>query len=67
MKEIVPSYPNKYFESKHERFKNDIICACECDCDMIVTMLDPPLKKGDKCPSCNEGDHADPVYKKGRI
>jgi len=64
MKEITPSYPNKYFKSKHERFKNDVICSCKCDCDMIVTMIG--LKKGDKCPCCKEGDHTYPVYKKGK-
>lgn len=63
MKEIISSYPNKHYKSKHERFKNDIICACKCDCDMIVAMLEPPLEKGEQCPLCTEGDHVDPVYK----
>lgn len=60
MNEIISSYPNKYYKSKHERFAKYVICACECDCDMIVTMIG--LKKGDMCNVCKEGDHANPVY-----
>ena len=57
MNEIKPSYPNKYYQSKHERFKGETICACECDCDLIME------KKGDKCFMCrDENDHANPVY-----
>ncbi len=66
MNKIIPSYPNKYFKSKHERFKDLNICTCECDCDCIVTMVQG-LKKGDKCYLCREGDHQDPVYKVGKI
>ena len=62
MEEIISSYPNKHYKSKHKRFKNNVICACECDCDMIVTMIEPPLKKGDKCWCCAESDHAYPAY-----
>lgn len=61
MNKLIPSYPNKYFKSKHERFKNDDICVCECDCDMILSMID--LKKGDTCYACEENDHTYPVYR----
>ena len=67
MNKIISSYPNKYFKSKHKRFKNHIICSCKCDCDFIITWGNPPLKKGDICYVCSEGDHANPVYKVGKI
>ena len=61
MNNILPSYPNEYFKSKHERFKDLDICMCECDCDCIITMIQG-LKKGDKCYLCQEDDHQYPVY-----
>ncbi|HEC66487.1 hypothetical protein LCGC14_1620400 [marine sediment metagenome] len=62
--EIIPSYPNKYYKSKHERFRYDVICACECDCDWILTFSEPVQIAGELCSCCQEGDHAYPVYTK---
>lgn len=56
MKQIIPSYPNKYYKSKHERFKGNIICNCECDCDNIVN-------KKSVCNCCKYDDHQFPVYR----
>ena len=63
MLEIIPSYPNKYFKSKHERFKLNDVCMCKCDCDMIMSSK-YGYKKGDICFLCVEGDHHEPIYKK---
>lgn len=60
-KELISSYPNKYFMSKHQRFRNDDVCACACDCDMLLKFIDK--KRGELCDSCEGGDHQCPVYK----
>jgi hypothetical protein len=60
---IKSSYPNKYFMSKHQRFRNDgDVCVCACDCDALVNMIDG-LRRGDMCHCCKMGDHQEPIYK----
>lgn len=61
MKYIIPSYPNKYHQSKHQRFRYDgAVCMCDCDCDALVEMIGQ--KRGDVCNVCISGNHAWPVY-----
>jgi len=61
MKEIISSYPNIYYKSKHVRFKGYDICCCACDCDCILDSV--RLKKGETCPLCKNGNHKTPNYR----